>query len=90
MATIFRSKVVYSLLMDSFNTILLINSDIELQDNGLYTCQIKTETGQTSASATVTVLSRTECQENFPSITDLLAFPASPSKPKLVRPNLTP
>ena len=60
-------------------------SDIQVQDNGLYTCQIKTVTGQTSASATLTVLSRTESQENLPSVTDLLAFPASPSKPKLVQ-----
>ena len=85
MGTISRSKVVYSLLMDCFSIVLLIISDIQAQDNGLYTCQIKTETGQTSASASITVLSRTESKENIPSITDLLAFPASPSEPKLVQ-----
>ena len=60
-------------------------SDIQIQDSGLYTCQIKTVTGQTSSSATITVLSNDMSEENLPSITDLLAFPASPSKPKLVQ-----
>eukprot|EP00090_Calanus_glacialis_P005360 TRINITY_DN14165_c0_g1_i1.p2 TRINITY_DN14165_c0_g1~~TRINITY_DN14165_c0_g1_i1.p2 ORF type:complete len:628 (-),score=93.63 TRINITY_DN14165_c0_g1_i1:3356-5239(-) len=59
--------------------------DIQIQDSGLYTCQIKTVTGQTSSSATITVLSNDMSEENLPSIADLLAFPASPSKPKLVQ-----
>ena len=60
-------------------------SDIQIQDSGLYTCQIKTVNGQTSSSATVTVLTKDMSKENLPSIADLLAFPASPSKPKLVQ-----
>ena len=54
------------------------------RDTGLYTCLIKTVSGQSSASASVLVEEEGEGRENKTSITDMLAFPASPSKPKLV------
>ena len=57
-------------------------TDCATGDSGLYTCLVKTVSGQSSASAWVTVLE--ESTENKTSVTDILSFPASPSKPKLV------
>ena len=57
-------------------------SDCTTVDSGLYTCLIKTVSGHSSSSAWVTVLE--ESPHNMTSITDILSFPASPSKPRLV------
>ena len=59
-------------------------AECSARDSGLYTCLIKTVSGQSSASASVRVEEEGEGRENKTSITDMLAFPASPSKPKLV------
>ena len=59
------------------------SSDLQRVDSGLYTCQVRTQSGQTSASAYLAVEEEVEGQE-LPPPPDLLAFPASPSKPELV------
>ena len=56
--------------------------DSKQRDTGLYTCLIKTASGQTSASASITVTSPGEAASDLDTVTDLLAFPASPSKPR--------
>ena len=59
-------------------------SDSKLQDSGLYTCLIKTSFGQSSASASINVVKKEATEDNLTAVTDMLAFPASPSKPKLI------
>ena len=56
--------------------------DSKQRDTGLYTCLIKTASGQTSASASVTVAGPGAEVSGLDTVTDLLAFPASPSKPR--------
>ena len=56
--------------------------DLQLTDRGLYTCQVRTSSGQTSASAHLAVIKANEAR-HLPPAPDLLAFPASPSKPQL-------
>ena len=56
----------------------------KLQDSGLYTCLIKTSSGQSSASASINVVKKEASEDNLTAVTDMLAFPASPSKPKLI------
>ena len=63
--------------------ILFPISDSKQRDTGLYTCLIKTASGQASSSASITVLGPGAAASNLTSLTDMLAFPASPSKPKL-------
>ena len=58
-------------------------ADLQRVDSGLYTCQVRTQFGQTTASAHLAVEEKSEGQELLPP-PDLLAFPASPSKPELV------
>ena len=56
--------------------------DLAPFDAGLYTCQVRTTSGQTSASAHLAVVD--VVGKEAPPTPDLLAFPASPSKPELV------
>ena len=57
--------------------------DSKLEDSGLYTCLIKSVSGQTASSASITIL-ESDGTNNLTAVTDMLAFPASPRKPKLV------
>ena len=63
---------------------LFPSSDLQRADSGLYTCQVRTQSGQTSASAYLAVEDEAEEGQKLPPPPDLLAFPASPSKPELV------
>ena len=55
--------------------------DSKQRDTGLYTCLIKTASGQTSASASIRVAGA-GAASSLDTVTDLLAFPASPSQPR--------
>ena len=52
-------------------------------DAGLYTCQVRASSGWSSVSAYLAVVDQEEV-EAVPPTQDLLAFPASPSKPELI------
>ena len=57
---------------------------LKLQDSGLYTCQIRSTFGQSSVSAYLVVL-RKKDGVGLIRPPDLVDFPASPSKPELIR-----
>lgn len=63
--------------------ILWVISDSKLHDAGLYTCLIKTSYGQASSSASINILAA-GAGDNLTAVSDMLVFPASPSKPKLI------
>ena len=76
-----RGEILSTLDTNLFNVSPL---DLQLADSGLYTCQVRTQSGQTSASAYLAVEDEAEEGHKLPPPPDLLAFPASPSKPELV------